>query len=405
MLKGKNIGVCVAGGIAAYKACELVSKLVQKEANVKVIMTENATKFVNPLTFQALSRNEVFIDTFIENTPKEIAHIALSDWADFFIIAPATANLIAKLTVGLGDDMLTTTLLATTAPVYVSPAMNVHMYEHPTVRHNLNVLSERGYRFIEPSAGYLACGYVGKGRLEEPDRIIEIIENDFYKEQPLKNKHVLISAGPTREAIDPVRFLSNRSSGKMGFALAKAALDLGAKVTLVTGPVNIKLQEARAGSLERVDVTTADEMYVAMHKYFTQSDLVIKAAAVSDYKPKQVHAQKMKKKQDNITIEFEKTRDILYSLGKKKREQFLVGFAAETNEVMKYGQEKLVEKNLDAIVINNVLTEGAGFDGDTNIVTYVNKNFTKVDFPLNKKEFVAKQILLQVVSEMKGELK
>lgn len=405
MLKGKNIGVCVAGGIAAYKACELVSKLVQKEANVKVIMTENATKFVNPLTFQALSRNEVFIDTFIENTPKEIAHIALSDWADFFIIAPATANLIAKLTVGLGDDMLTTTLLATTAPVYVSPAMNVHMYEHPTVRHNLNVLSERGYRFIEPSAGYLACGYVGKGRLEEPDRIIEIIENDFYKEQPLKNKHVLISAGPTREAIDPVRFLSNRSSGKMGFALAKAALDLGAKVTLVTGPVNIKLQEARAGSLERVDVTTADEMYVAMHKYFTQSDLVIKAAAVSDYKPKQVHAQKMKKNQDNITIEFEKTRDILYSLGKKKREQFLVGFAAETNEVMKYGQEKLVEKNLDAIVINNVLTEGAGFDGDTNIVTYVNKNFTKVDFPLNKKEFVAKQILLQVVSEMKGELK
>lgn len=402
LLGGKNIVVCVSGGIAAYKACDLVSKLTQKGANVKVIMTENATKFVAPLTFQALSRNEVFTDTFIENNPEEIAHISLSEWADLFIIAPATANLLAKLTVGLGDDMVTTTLLATTAPIYVSPAMNVHMYEHPTVKHNLNILSKRGYRFIEPGSGYLACGYVGKGRLEEPHRIIETIEEDLNRKLPLKNKRVLISAGPTREAIDPVRYLSNRSSGKMGFALAEAASLLGAKVTLVTGPVNLEVNNNK--SIQRIGVITAEEMYEKMHQYFPKSDLVIKAAAVSDYRPKTIHSQKMKKEQNVLTIELEKTKDILYSLGQEKKHQFLVGFAAETNNALEYGKKKLIEKNLDAIVINNVMTEGAGFDGDTNIVTYVNKDLAKFDFPLNQKEYIAKQILLQAISEMKGEI-
>src|SRR5690625_2034743 len=276
MVFKKNILLGVSGGIAAYKACALASKLTQQGANVKVMMTASATEFVTPLTFQALSRNPVFTDTFDEKDPEKIAHIDLADWADIILIAPATANIIGKIANGIADDMLSTTLLASQASVYIAPAMNVHMYGHRAVIENMKQLEEWGYHFIEPGAGYLACGYVGKGRLEEPETIIQVIENHQTKKQPLKGKKVLISAGPTREVIDPVRFFSNRSSGKMGFALAEAARELGAEVTVVAGPTNISL---RYTDIRRVDVISAEDMYQAIHEYFPTSDIVIKAAA------------------------------------------------------------------------------------------------------------------------------
>ena len=302
MLKGKNILLGVSGGIAIYKACALTSKLTQKGANVKVMMTENATKFVSPLTFQALSRNPVHIDTFDEKDPEKIAHIDIADWAEIAIIAPATANVIGKLANGIADDMLSTTLLATRADVYIAPAMNVHMYSHPAVVKNMKQLEEWGYHFIEPGAGYLACGYVGKGRLEEPETIIQVVEQHQQKLQPLLGKKVLISAGPTREVIDPVRFFSNRSTGKMGFALAEAAKELGAEVTVVAGPTNISLKYP---DIKRVDVVSAEDMYQAMHQYYPTSDIVIKSAAVADYRPKVTHEGKMKKTSGDIVVEME----------------------------------------------------------------------------------------------------
>lgn len=402
MLKGKNILLGVSGGIAVYKACALTSKLTQKGANVKVIMTENATKFVSPLTFQALSRNPVYIDTFDEKDPEKIAHIDLADWAEIAIIAPATANIIGKLANGIADDMLSTTITATRAEVYIAPAMNVHMYAHPAVMKNMKQLEEWGYHFIEPGAGYLACGYVGKGRLEEPETIIQVIENHQTKKQPLKGKKVLISAGPTREVIDPVRFFSNRSSGKMGFALAEAARELGAEVTVVAGPTNISL---RYTDIRRVDVISAEDMYQAIHEYFPTSDIVIKAAAVADYRPKVTHESKMKKTSGDLVIEMERTKDILHSLGEKKEHQFLVGFAAETDKPLEYGKGKLKQKNLDAIVINNVATEGAGFAGDTNIVTYLNRSLEEENLPKATKIEIARQLWQLIIRDMKDEAK
>src|SRR5690625_375860 len=282
MLNGKNVVLGVSGGIAAYKACALTSKLVQKGANVKVVMTKGSTQFVQPLTFQALSRNPVYIDAFDEKNPEKIAHIDLADWADLIILAPATAHLLGKVANGLADDMLTTILLATTAPVYVAPAMNVHMYDHPAVKQNLFTLESYGYRFIEPGDGYLACGYVGKGRLEEPENIIAVIERvereSASESKLLKGKKVLITAGPTIETVDPVRYFTNHSSGKMGYALAEVAKNLGAEVTLISGPVEL----SPIPGVNLISVQSAEEMYDEVMSHFETQDLIIKSAAVAD---------------------------------------------------------------------------------------------------------------------------
>ncbi len=400
MVANKNILLGVTGGIAAYKACALTSKLTQQGANVRVVMTKSACEFVSPLTFQALSRNRVYTDTFDEQDPKVIAHIDVADWADLVIIAPATANIIAKLANGIADDMLTTTLLATQAPIYIAPAMNVNMYQHPAVMHNMQLLVQRDCHFIEPGAGYLACGWIGKGRLEEPEQIIKVIQSHQQIQQKLVGKKVLITAGPTREKIDPVRFFTNRSSGKMGFALAEAAASMGAEVTLITGPVTLSIQHKQ---IKRIDIVTAEEMYDAVLAHFDTHDIVIKSAAVADYRPKLVYDDKMKKKAGEWQIEMERTKDILATLGQRKTDQFLVGFAAETAHPIEYGRKKLLKKKLDAIVINNVAIKGAGFEGDTNTVTYLNKKGSEKQLPLATKQKIAEQLLLLIEQDMKDE--
>ncbi len=400
MLQNKKILLAVTGGIAVYKACDLTSKLTQKGADVRVIMTESACEFVSPLTFQALSRNPVYTDTFDEKDPKKIAHIDLADWAEIAIIAPATANTLSKVANGLGDDMLTTTLLATRATIYVAPAMNVHMYQNKAVIENMKKLTNFGYNFIEPGAGYLACGYVGKGRLEEPTTIIEVIEKHENKKGILKGKKVLITAGPTREGVDPVRFFSNRSTGKMGFALAEVAANFGAEVILVSGPVDLEVKNTH---IKQIKVVTAEEMYQAVHENYAFADIVIKAAAVADYRPKQTHDQKMKKSDDALIFEMERTKDILKSLGEKKDKQFLVGFAAETENQIANGKRKLIKKNLDAIVINNVSEAGAGFGTDTNIVTYLDKNLKEHPFSIDSKEAISEKIYNQIIKTIKDE--
>ncbi|MFJ7508035.1 bifunctional phosphopantothenoylcysteine decarboxylase/phosphopantothenate--cysteine ligase CoaBC [Peribacillus simplex] len=396
MLIDKKVLLCVTGGIAVYKAAALTSKLTQEGAHVKVIMSESARKFVTPLTFQALSRNDVYTDTFDEKDSSVIAHIDLADWADIILLAPATANVIGKVANGIADDMITTTLLATEAPVWVAPAMNVHMYAHPAVQKNMETLRSFGYQFIEPGEGYLACGYVGKGRLEEPETIVEHLNRYFgerkTEQQPLKGKKYLITAGPTREAIDPVRYVTNHSSGKMGYALAEQAIEMGAEVTLITGPVNLTPpSKARV-----IPVESAADMYDAVFDQFDSSDVVIMTAAVADYKPKIYHAQKMKKQPGENVIEFERTKDILKELGENKTHQILVGFAAETNNVEEYARGKLVKKNADMIVANNVTVAGAGFGTDTNIVTIYDKDGSATELPKMSKADIAKSILAEV---------
>jgi phosphopantothenoylcysteine decarboxylase / phosphopantothenate---cysteine ligase len=395
----KKILLCVTGGIAVYKAAALTSKLVQAGAKVKVILSDSAAKFVSPLTFQALSRNEVYTDTFDEKNPNVIAHIDLADWADLILVAPATANTIGKLANGIADNMITTTLLAATAPVWIAPAMNVHMYDHPAVKKNLETLVSYNYQFIEPSEGYLACGYVGKGRLEEPEKIVEIIKQYFLKKNAykLKGKTVLITAGPTREKIDPVRYITNHSTGKMGYALAEAALNAGAKVILVSGPVHI----SPPPGVEIVKVESADEMYQAVISHYDRVDIIIKTAAVADYRPKVTYDHKMKKQPGDKVIELERTKDILSELGTMKRNQILVGFAAETENIEEYAVKKLKSKNADMIVANNVKAEGAGFGLDTNIVTLFKRNGTKKELPLMSKLDVAQEIIEEIAGLLK----
>ncbi|WP_077617769.1 bifunctional phosphopantothenoylcysteine decarboxylase/phosphopantothenate--cysteine ligase CoaBC [Bacillus sinesaloumensis] len=397
----KKILLCVSGGIAVYKAAALTSKLTQAGAEVKVIMSESAMKFVTPLTFQALSRNDVYYDTFDEKNSAVIAHIDLADWADLILVAPATANVIGKLATGLGDNMITTTLLATTAPVWIAPAMNVHMYDHPAVKRNINTLASDGYQFIEPSEGYLACGYVGKGRLEEPEKIVELIISHFSEQPFLQGKRILITAGPTREKVDPVRFFTNRSTGKMGYALAETATKAGAEVTLISGPTNLPAPP----NVKRITVESAEEMLTQVMSYYKQTDIVIKSAAVADYRPKQVYDGKMKKKSGDLFIELERTTDILKTLGEQKEHQLLVGFAAETDNVDEYAQRKLTTKNLDMIVANNVTAQGAGFGTDTNLVTIFKKDGTSIRLPLMSKLEVANAILQEVKKSMDGENK
>ncbi|MFT9599835.1 bifunctional phosphopantothenoylcysteine decarboxylase/phosphopantothenate--cysteine ligase CoaBC [Mesobacillus sp.] len=398
MLNGKKILLCVTGGIAVYKGAALTSKLTQAGAEVKVILSDSAAKFVTPLTFQALSRSEVYTDTFDEKNPENIAHIHLADWADLIIIAPATANIIGKLANGIADNMISTTLLAATAPVWVAPAMNVHMYQHPAVKKNMETLKSFGYEFIEPGEGYLACGYTGKGRLEEPERITELAGQFFNRQHwELSGKSVLITAGPTREKIDPVRFLTNHSTGKMGYAIAGEAVKMGARVILVSGPVNL---EPPMGA-EVIKVESAEEMYQAALEHFDDADVMIGTAAVADYRPKYIYEEKMKKKEGDQALELERTKDILFELGQRKKDQVIVGFAAETNDVENHAKGKLARKNADMIVANNVKQEGAGFGADTNIVTIYKKDGTNIELPLMPKADVARNILTEVVQLLK----
>ncbi|SDM02862.1 Phosphopantothenate-cysteine ligase /Phosphopantothenoylcysteine decarboxylase [Bacillus sp. OK048] len=392
----KKILLCVTGGIAVYKAAALTSKLVQSGAMVKVILSDSAAKFVSPLTFQALSRNEVYTDTFDEKNPAVIAHIDLADWADLILVAPATANTIAKLANGIADNMITTTLLAATAPVWIAPAMNVHMYDHPAVKKNISTLSSYNYQFIEPSEGYLACGYVGKGRLEEPEKIVDLIQQHFFKKNSLKlkGKNILITAGPTREKIDPVRFITNHSSGKMGYALAEAARNAGARVILVSGPVHL----TPPTGVEVVKIESAEEMYREVMNHYDSADIIIKTAAVADYRPKVSFNHKMKKQPGDKVIELERTKDILFELGSLKKDQILVGFAAETENVEEYASKKLQTKNADMIVANNIKSDGAGFGMDTNIVTLIKRDGSKIELPLMSKKEVAEKIIDEIAA-------
>ncbi|WP_134700309.1 bifunctional phosphopantothenoylcysteine decarboxylase/phosphopantothenate--cysteine ligase CoaBC [Ammoniphilus sp. YIM 78166] len=400
MLQGKTIVLGVTGGIAAYKAAALCSALVQKGAEVRVILSSSSRQFIQPLTFQALSRHHVIVDTFEEKDPSVIAHIDLADRADLVVIAPATANVLAKAALGLGDDMLTTTLLATQAPVMVCPAMNVHMYQHPAVQKNMQTLKERGVLFVEPGEGFLACGYTGKGRMAEPEAIVEAIISQFEVKKDLVGKRVLITAGATREAVDPVRFFTNRSTGKMGYALAEAAQARGAQVTLISGGSN---PLARPDGVEWIPIESAEDMYQAVMSRADEADIIIKSAAVADYRPAVIYDQKMKKKEGNLTIELVRTKDILRQLGEQKlAHQVLVGFAAETENVEENAMKKVHVKNLDFIVANNVAQVGAGFGTDTNIVSLYDRNGLLLSLPQLSKREVSDRILDEAIVRFEG---
>lgn len=404
-LQGKTIILGITGGIAAYKGAALTSKLTQKGAEVHVIMTASAKQFITELTLQSLSKQRVYSDTFQERDPSSISHIDLADAADLVLVAPATANIIAKMAHGLADDMLSTTLLATTAPVMVAPAMNVHMYQHPAVLANINTLHSRGVKFIEPGEGLLACGYVGKGRLEEPEAIVSVVENYFAAQDNatagvLTGKKVVITAGGTIERIDPVRYISNDSSGKMGFALSRAARSMGADVTLIAA----RTDEAppQDPGIRVVRVESAQDMYEAVISRWDDCDILVKAAAVADYRPRESAESKIKKSGDTLTLDLVKTTDILESLGKMKDKQYLIGFAAETGNAEFYAKDKLVRKNLDLIVANDVSTEGAGFGTDTNIVSIYDTDGLALDLPLVSKDEVARQLLQLAAKRIAG---
>jgi len=409
MLNGKKIVLGVTGGIAAYKAATLCSRLVQKGADVHVIMTASATQFITELTLQTLTRNTVYTDTFDEREPAVVSHIHLADLADLVLVAPATANVIAKMAHGMADDMLSTTLLATTAPVMIAPAMNVHMYDHPAVKHNMNLLVERGAMMIEPGEGLLACGYVGKGRLEEPESIVDVVERFFEQRESvdrtrqgqaslLQGKKVVVTAGGTIERIDPVRYITNDSSGKMGFAIAAAARDLGADVKLVMG----NTQEKPPENVELIPVQSAQDMYEAVTREWDDADIVVKAAAVADYRLKEVYTEKIKKKGDTLSLELVKNIDILETLGKQKTHQFLIGFAAETQSVEMYAREKLERKNCDLIVANDVTRKGAGFGTDTNAVHIYDREGLVEELPVMAKDDVAHRLLRIAAERIAG---
>lgn len=395
-MKGKTIVIGVTGGIAIYKVADLCSKLTQQGADVWVLMTEAATRFIQPITFQALVRNPVLTDTFQEPNPAVISHIDVADRADLFLVAPATANVIAKMAGGIADDIVTTACLATKAPVWVAPAMNVNMYGHPATQRNMAQLEAYGYRFIEPAEGYLACGWVGKGRLAEPSDIQAAIAQFFAGERPkdMEGLRLLVTAGATREAVDPVRFFTNHSSGKMGYAIAEAAARRGARVTLVSGVTTL----APPAGVEYVQVVSAEEMYQAVMARYAESDIVVKAAAVADYRPKTTHNHKMKKQPGDLVLELERTRDILSELGKCKEHQFLVGFAAETENVEANARGKLERKNADMIVANNVAQSGAGFGVDTNIVTIYTRGGGSRELPQMSKSDIADHLLDAVLA-------
>jgi len=398
MLKGKEVILGVTGGIAAYKAAEFLRLLVKAEANVHVVMTRNAQEFVNPLTFQTLSGNPVTTDLFSLVEEKTIGHIALADLAQLIVILPATANIIGKIANGIADDFLSTMVMASKAPILFVPSMNVNMWENKTLQKNVQALIDRGYHFIEPGEGELACHWYGKGRLAELNEVMEKIE-DLFSPKEFKEERILITGGPTQEPIDPVRFISNHSTGKMGYALAKMARRRGAEVTLVTGPASLPIPRR---DIEVVSVRTAEEMRKAVLTHMKGCSVVIKAAAVSDYRPKVMSERKLKKSASFLSLELERTKDILEEIGKKKGDRILIGFAAETEDLIANAKKKLKEKNLDFIVVNDVTKPGAGFGADTNQVKILFSSGEIRDLPLMSKEEVSQIILDEVVKLLKG---
>ena len=388
MLKGKVIILGVSGGIAVYKSVELLRLLTKAGADVHVVMTAAAREFVTPLTFQTLSGNPVHTELFNLYQEREIGHISLADRADLFVVAPATANLIGKVAQGLADDLLSTTLMATRAPVLVVPAMNTNMYENPLYRRNERVLRDVGYHFLDPVHGDLACGWAGQGKMPEPQDIFTAVENLLSKKD-LQGCRLLVSAGPTREEIDPVRYLTNYSSGRMGYAIAAVAHRRGARVTLITGPSHL----SPPAGVETLSVVSAQQMCDAMVSCYEGTDVVIKAAAVADYRPLRRQTQKIKKKNSSVSLELEKTTDILAELGRRKNKQILVGFAAETEKLIEHATAKLISKNLDMIVANDVMAPGAGFDVDTNIVRFLYPDGRVEQLELMTKMEVAEQLL------------
>lgn len=388
MFKGKNIILGVTSSIAAYKSANVASTLVKKGCNVNVLMTENATNFINPLTFEELTKHKCIIDTFDRNVQYNVAHISLAVSADAFIIAPASANVIGKIANGIADDMLTTTVMACKCPVIISPAMNTNMYENPIVQDNLAKLERFGYIIVPPAEGRLACGTVGKGKMPDEQVLLDYLERALSDKQDFKGKRVLVTAGPTQESIDPVRYITNHSSGKMGYAVARQAMLRGAEVTLVSGKVNLP----PVPFVKMIYITTAEDMYNAVTAEFENTDIVIKAAAVADFRPKRIADDKLKKADGMDSIELEPTKDILKELGKNKKNRFICGFSMETKNMTENSRKKLENKNLDMIVCNNLKVEGAGFQGDTNVVTVIDKtNITELGI-MSKTE-VADKIL------------
>ena len=393
MLKGKTVVLAVSGSIAAYKIASLASALGKLHADVQVLMTQNATNFINPITFETLTGNKCLVDTFDRNFQYSVEHVALAKRADVVLVAPASANVIGKIANGIADDMLTTTVMACKCKKIISPAMNTQMFENPIVQDNLKKLEHYGYEVIQPAVGLLACKDVGAGKMPEPETLLEYILREAAYEKDLKGKKILVTAGPTQEPIDPVRYLTNHSSGKMGYAIAKVCSMRGADVTLVSGKTAIKPPLF----VDVVPVTTARDMYEAVTSRFEQQDIVIKAAAVADYRPKTISDQKVKKADGELSVEMERTDDILKYLGEHKREdQFLCGFSMETEHMLENSRKKLEKKNLDMIVANNVKVEGAGFAGDTNIVTLITKD-DETQLPLLSKEETAVEIMNKIL--------
>ena len=399
MLNGKKIALGVTGGIAVYKAVDLVSRLRKQGAEVRVIMTEHAQQFVTPLTFKEISGNKVAVSMWDSNQEFNVEHIALANWADAFVVAPATANILAKMANGIADDLLSTTLLAAQAPIIVCPAMNTGMYQNSITQENIEKLQKHGVTVMPPAVGYLACGVTGPGRLPEPQQIVEFIDAFFAKKDgDMVGMKVLVTAAGTREPIDPVRFVGNRSSGKMGYAIAQAAAQRGAEVLLVTGPSALEIPP----NVNGVKVETTNEMLEACMAAYGDMDVVIKAAAVADYRPRDVADQKIKKKTDDaLTVVMDKNPDILKELGARKAHQILVGFAAETQNLLDNAREKIVKKNLDMIVANDVTAAGAGFNSDTNIVKFLFPNGEVRSLEQMAKTQVA-NILLDTVMELKA---
>lgn len=394
MLKGKTVLLGVTGGIAAYKIANLASALVKLHADVNVIMTQNATNFINPITFESLTGNKCIVDTFDRNFKFKVEHIALAELADVFMVAPASANVIGKIASGIADDMLTTTFMACKKKKILAPAMNTNMYENPIVQDNIKKLKDYGMEIIEPATGYLACGTTGSGKLPDEKILLEYILREVAYEKDLSGKTVLVTAGSTREAIDPVRFISNRSTGKMGYAIARAAGLRGARVILVSGPVSLEPPLFA----ELVPVVSAEDMYNAVMKYKDDADIIIKSAAVADYTPVAASSEKIKKQVGDMRIELKRTRDILKELGQSRREnQFICGFAMETENLIENAVRKLETKNVDMIVANSLKTEGAGFGTDTNVVTLITKD-GKTELPLMSKIDVAMKILDKTVN-------
>lgn len=400
MLKGKTVVLAVSGSIAAYKIASLASALGKLHADVQVLMTQNATNFINPITFETLTGNKCLVDTFDRNFQYSVEHVALAKRANVVLVAPASANVIGKIANGIADDMLTTTVMACKCKKIISPAMNTQMFENPIVQDNLKKLEHYGYEVIQPAVGLLACKDVGKGKMPEPETLLEYILQEVAYEKDLKGKKILVTAGPTQEPIDPVRYLTNHSSGKMGYAIAKVCNMRGAEVTLVSGKTAIKPPLF----VDLVPVTTAREMYEAVTGRSDRQDIVIKAAAVADYRPKTISEQKVKKTDGELSIEMERTDDILKYLGEHKRaNQFLCGFSMETEHMLENSRKKLKKKNLDMIVANNVKVEGAGFAGDTNIVTLITGD-DETQLPLLSKEETAVEIMNKILEQTEKQL-